>query len=214
MSDIFEEVDDDLRRDRWESLAKKYGGVVIGIAVLIVVGTAGYKGWQTWRSSTHQAATVGLMESLEAASARDGASIDALTAYAAKSQPGDMATLARLGAASALVRQGKADEAVAVYDAVAAGSAAPVYRELAGLLAVMMQIDTGDTRMLASRLEPLAAETSAWRYSAREMLAVLAIRDGDAQRAHSLFKQLADDAGAPGGVRARANDLAALYGQS
>ena len=57
-------------------------------------------------------------------------------------------------------------------------------------------------------------ETSPWRFSAREMSAVLAARAGDKDKARTLFQQLADDSQAPAGVRSRAADLATLYGKS
>lgn len=214
MSDIFEEVDDDLRRDRTQALAKRYGGVVVGVAVAIVAGTAGYKAWQQWRTDQRQTATIELLNAMETASKDASGNVDALVAYARQGAPGDLATLARLEAGAALARSGKTDDAVAVFDTVATGQGDVVYREAAALLAVMHQIDKGDPAQLSGRLDALAAETSPWRYVAREMQAVLAIRSGDTAKAETIFKQLSEDAGAPAGVRARAADLAALHGQS
>jgi hypothetical protein len=214
MSDIFQEVDDDLRQDRMQALAKRYGGVAIGVAIAIVVATGGYKAWQTWHLSQRQTATIELLNGMETAVKDTTGNVDALVAYARKGAPGDLATLARIEAGAALARAGKTDDAVAVFDGVAAGEGDAVYREAASLLSVMHQIDKGDPAQLSGRLNALAAETSPWRYSARELLGVLAIRGGDAEKAKTLFKQLSEDAGAPAGVRARAADLAALYGQS
>ncbi len=45
MSDIFREVDEDLRREQFKRLWDRFGTYVIGLAVLIVVVTAGYRGW-------------------------------------------------------------------------------------------------------------------------------------------------------------------------
>ncbi|CCC98577.1 hypothetical protein [Azospirillum baldaniorum] len=126
-----------------------------------------------------------------------------------------MAALAQLNAAALLAREGKTAEAVAVYDTLSnnAGAAA-VYRELAALLSVMHQLDSGDPAQLQARLQPLTADANPWRFSAREMSAVLAARAGDKERARTLFQQLADDSQAPAGVRSRAADLATLYGKS
>ena len=51
MSDIFREVDEDLRREQYKRLWDRFGGYVIGLAVLIVVAVGGYKAWEWWENS-------------------------------------------------------------------------------------------------------------------------------------------------------------------
>ena len=55
MTDIFREVDEDLRREQLKKLWDRYGSYVIGLAILIVVATAGYRFWQYWQDSQAQA---------------------------------------------------------------------------------------------------------------------------------------------------------------
>lgn len=43
MSDIFQEVEEDVRRERYEKLWKKYGNYIIALAVLIVAGVAAFQ---------------------------------------------------------------------------------------------------------------------------------------------------------------------------
>ncbi len=214
MSDIFREVDEDLRRDRMERLYKRYGGVVLAAALAIVAGTGAYTAWRSWQQSKHQEETAALASALTQAGQGAEKGVEALAAFAAKADPG-MAGLAQLNAAALLIREGKTAEAIAVYDKLAAnGSVGPVYRDLASLLSVMHQLGSGDPAQLQARLQPLMTETSPWRFSAREMSAVLAARAGDKDKARTLFQQLADDSQAPAGVRSRAADLATLYGKS
>ena len=214
MSDIFREVDEDLRRDRMERLYKRYGGVVLAAALAIVAGTGAYTAWRSWQQSQHQQETAALAAALSQSGQGAEKGVEALASFAAKADPG-MAGLAQLNAAALLTREGKTAEAIAVYDKLAAnGSVGPVYRELASLLSVMHQLGSGDPAQLQARLQPLMGETSPWRFSAREMSAVLAARAGDKDKARTLFQQLADDSQAPAGVRSRAADLATLYGKS
>ena len=51
MSDIFHEVDEELRRERLGKLWDRYGIFVIGAAVAIVLATAGHRGWQYWQTT-------------------------------------------------------------------------------------------------------------------------------------------------------------------
>lgn len=214
MSDIFREVDEDLRRDRMEGLFKRYGGMAIAAALLIVGGTAGYKVWQSQQQSQREAETTALTRAVAATQGEAGKGVEELSAYAAKA-PADMAALARLNEAALLAAQGKKAEAVAIYNALAAGAGvSQPFRDLATLLSAMNQVDTGDPASLQAALAPLTADTSPWRYSAREISALLAVRAGDRARAQTLFQQLAGDTSAPAGVRSRAGDLAAFYGRS
>ncbi|HEY0834073.1 MAG TPA: tetratricopeptide repeat protein [Azospirillum sp.] len=215
MSDIFQEVDEDLRRDRMERLFKRYGGVFVAIAVLLVVGTAGFNLWRNWQQSQREAATAALVGAVTQAQAAPDKGVEALAAFAAQTSQPDLKALARLDAAAVTAGTGDKAAAVAMYDAVAGDPAVTiVYRDLAILLSVMHQMEKGEPGALMARLQPLMADTSPWRFSAREMTAVLAARAGDKDRARTLFQQLADDSLAPAGVRSRAADLAALYGKT
>ncbi|MBP2294645.1 tetratricopeptide repeat protein [Azospirillum rugosum] len=214
MSDIFREVDEDLRRDRMERLFKRYGGIMLAGALVIVAGTGGYTAWRSWQQSQHQQETAALAAALSQTGQGPEKGVEALAAFAGKADPG-MAALAQLNAAALLTREGKTAEAVEVYDKLAAnGAVNGVYRDLASLLSVMHQLGSGDPAQLQARLQPLTAESSPWRFSAREMSGVLAARAGDKDKARTLFQQLADDSQAPAGVRSRAADLATLYGKS
>ncbi len=57
MNDIFREVDEDLRREQYKAIWSKYGIYIVVVAVLIVVATGGYRGWQYWQA--RQAAASG-----------------------------------------------------------------------------------------------------------------------------------------------------------
>ena len=48
MSDIFQEVDEEVRRERLMQLWKRYGNFVIAAAVIVVLGVGGWRGYQWW----------------------------------------------------------------------------------------------------------------------------------------------------------------------
>jgi hypothetical protein len=214
MSDIFREVDEDLRRYKMMRLFKRYGGLAVGVALVIVVATAGWVAWSNWRQTQREADTAQLVAALDSAATAPAKSADALAGFAGKAPP-DLAALGRLSEAALRSHDGNGEAAIAIYDALAAGTGVPpIYRDLATLLSVMRQSANGDAAALQARLAPLTVETNPWRHSARELTAVLAARAGDKDRARTILQQLADDVQAPAGVRSRAADLAALYGRT
>lgn len=213
MSDIFREVDEDLRRDRAEHLFKKYGGAMIAAAVLVVAGTGGYSFWRHSQAQKKEQQTAALVTAIAQSAQGPEKGVEALAAFAGSADP-SLAAIAQFNAAALMIRQGKPADAAAVYDGIAGNaSVSAQYRDLATLMAVMQRAEDGDAAQLTARLQPLTADASPWRFSARELTAMLAARTGDTEKARTLYRQLADDQQAPSGVRSRAADLASLYGK-
>jgi hypothetical protein len=104
--------------------------------------------------------------------------------------------------AALLADSGKQSEALNLYNALATdGSADPLLRDLASLLWVEHQIDTGDPQLLEARLKPLALLDSPWRPLAERQLALLDLRQNKPDAARDVLKRLAVDGAAPSGVR-------------
>lgn len=212
MADIFNEVDEELRRDRALELWKRYGKYLLAGAIAVVVATAAVVGWREYRQSQRAAEGARFAEAVaEAKSGRAAEAAAAFAALAAEAKSG-FGPLARFREAAALVQLGKTAEAVAAYDraAVEAGSDRG-FRDLARLEAVMLLIDGGEPGDAMARLKPLAAE-GPMRHLARELEAVLLLRDGKAAEAKTALAGLADDPDAPAGVRGRAAELLAALG--
>ncbi|OYQ31376.1 hypothetical protein CHU95_19635 [Niveispirillum lacus] len=218
MSDIFREVDEDLRRDQIMKFWKRYGGLVIGAAVLVVAATAGNVGWKHWQTTRMEERTAVLSAALSKLRPVDEntppdtkAAADALSAASATLGAGH-ADVARLYEAGLRARDGQRDEAVKLYDQVAGtASADGMLRDLATLMSVQLQLDTGDAAALRARLTPLLKQGNAWKASATEASGLLAVRAGDHAAAAALFKELSEDSTAPQALRARATELAALF---
>lgn len=207
MADIFDEVEEDLRRDRAKEAWKRYGGWVIGVAVAVVIGVGLNQGWSWWQAKT-RAERAQTYESARAfVNAGDQAS--ALATLATLNNGADgFAIVARLEAAALSIRAGDLEAGIAAYEALAADpDISEPYRGLGTLLAVMHQADAGDPADLLARLQPALAPSSPWRYTAREIAAGLALRQGDAALARDYLTASAGDLGAPNAVRARAGEL-------
>ncbi|MDE0943095.1 MAG: tetratricopeptide repeat protein [Alphaproteobacteria bacterium] len=214
MADIFQEVDEDVRRDKAVVLWRKFGIYVIIACVAVVVGTAGRVGWREYKiaqraeDSGRYVAAIQLMDSGDTAGAIasfQSLSADASTGYG---------VIARFQGAAARVKSGDKNGAVILYDKMAADDGVdPIFQGLAQLQAIMLLIDDGAAEDLRQRLTPLLVDGTPWRYSALEMQAVLKHRDGDTAAARAAFKALSEDAAAPKGMRSRATQMLAAYGE-
>lgn len=110
-------------------------------------------------------------------------------------------------------KAGDAAGAEALWHEVSTDAAAdPLLRQLAELLAIGHQLDTGNPAQLEARLRPLAEPDNPWHSLAQEAEAVLDLRQGRADQARVLLRGLAQDMGAPQGVRQRAGEMLAQLG--
>jgi len=213
VADIFSEVDEDLRRDKYEDLWKRYGKLLMAGAAAVVLLTAGFVGWQEYSKRARLEA--GGSFAAAKAMTEEGRNADAATAFAAlaDSAGGGYAKIARLEEAAAVAAAGDRQAAIALYDKLAADfSGGDTFGELAALLAALHILDDGDISGARKRLEPLIGAGKAWRYSAMELIALAALAEGDADSARKGFKELTDDAKAPQGVRSRSAEMLAALG--
>lgn len=208
MADFFEEVDEELRRDRAKALWDRYGKIVIGAAVLIVLATSANVFWRNYTASQRLENAQQFLEAagLAQAGQRDAA-IDAFLALSTDAQEG-YALVARFRAAGLKAESGDLEGAAADYAALAADSdVEPLYRDLATLLRVMSEGESADPAALLQDLEPLTAAGNPWRHTAQEMTAVQHLRLGETEQARQSLQALADDLEAPRGTRARASEM-------
>lgn len=213
MADIFQEVDEDLRRDHYQKLWQKYGKYLAALAVVIVAGTAGVIGWRDYSLRQRQAEGARMAAAVELVRAGDHKAAAAAFAGLAREGAAGYAVLARLHEAGALVAAGDPAGGVGAYEAIAAdGGIDQLFRDLARLMVVLHRLDTGDPAALQVLLQPLTADANAWRHNALELSALLALRQDDSARARELLRRVADDAAAPTAARARATELLAGLG--
>lgn len=219
MVDIFDEVDEELRAERAQKLLMRYGGVIIGAALVIVGVAAGWQVWRWYEARQDMAAANAFVAAITTADtlgqANGGDRTAAIGAFdvLASTSPEGYKTLARLRGAALKADSGDLAGAAAMWDQVAGDSSAdPLLRDLASLMWVSRQIDHGDPAVLTARLTPLTAPGNAWRALAKEQLALLDLRQSRTDAAKTTLRALAQDVSAPAGVRGRANALLARLG--
>ena len=210
MSDIFSEVDEEVRRERLKHLWDKYSILIIAVAVLIVAGIGGWRAYEYYVAK--QAAVAGAAFENATALGEQGKHAEAQVAFAkvAAEAPKGYAALARFRAAAELGQTNK-DEAVKAYDALAADSSlGATWQDLAALRGGLLLVDSAPYADMRKRLEPLTEPTRVFRHTARELLALAAWREGDVAAARRYVDMIAADAESPPGARTRIDALSAL----
>jgi hypothetical protein len=210
LSDIFQEVDEEVRRERLKQLWDRYGNYAIALAVVVVACVAGWRGYEWWQAK--KSAEAGAAFEVAATLSSDGKHAEAADAFAkiAADSPSGYQILARFREAAEI---GERDPktAVKLYDALAADAKiGPVLQDLAAVRAALVLVDSVPFDEMRRRLEPLTASDRPFRHTAREMLALSAWRAGDIANARRWFDVITTDLQTPSGVRSRIEVLNAL----
>jgi hypothetical protein len=50
LGDIFREIDEELRQEKYEKLWQRYGKLIIAAAVVLILSVASYKGWEQYQT--------------------------------------------------------------------------------------------------------------------------------------------------------------------
>jgi hypothetical protein len=210
VSDIFGEVDEEVRRERLKRLWDRYGLVVIGLAVLLVAAVAGYRIYESMEAK--KAATAGAAFESAVALETDGKHDEAEAAFAklATEGTGSYRVLAKLRAASEIARRDP-KAGIAAYGALADdGTLTQTQRDYAGLRAGLIAVDTASYDEVRNRLEPLTAAARPFRHSARSVLALAAWKAKDTAAMQRWIEQITTDPESPSGIRGQAEMLSAL----
>lgn len=214
MSDqLFREVDEEVRQDRLQDLWKRYGIYAAVAAVLIVAGTIAFV---LWRDAQQTARDADSSRFLNAVIQESEAADAALLALRELADDGTTAYrfLAKLREARLMAQEGDTVQALAVFDSVAADAdLGDTYRDLARLLAVANGLDVLSQDEVEMRIGPLNVAGNPFQVTAREFLAVSAIKAGDTARAEELLRANQADESAPVASRARATEILTAIGR-
>jgi hypothetical protein len=208
--DFVEEVEERLRAERYSSLARRYVPWFIAAIVATIVGWLGVWGYDTWQDRNVGKASIAYDKGIVALSTGDQAGAFNAFAEVAKDGPPAYKTLALLQQANLRLGADKADEATALYDAAAKAAPNAILRDLAGLRAAQVVVDTAPYVQVETRLKALIGDDHPFTLEARELLAMAKLQAGKAQEARGDFNALSLTLGVSPGMRARAQGAIAL----
>lgn len=210
MSELFNEVDEDLRREQLKRLWDKYSILIVAVALLIIAGVGGWRGYSYLESKKATEAGAAFDRAADLSEQNKHAEAEAAFTKLAADGPSGYRVLARLrAAAEAASRDPQA--AVKLYDDIAADRGiAAGEQELARVRAAGLLLDTAPYDALLQRLEPAAAGAGTYRHSARELLALSAWRANNSAAMRQWVDLITNDGETPATLRTRAEALQAL----
>ena len=210
MSELFDEVDEEVRREQLKKLWDKYSIFIIAAAILVVAAVGGWRGYEYLEAQKAAEAGAAFEAAIELAEQKKSTEAEAAFDKLATTAPAGYRMLARLRAAGEVAaRDPKAG--AKMYDELAADrSIGTEQQDLARIRAAGLLLDTETYPNMLQRLDAAAKPDATFRHTARELLALSAWRANDATAARQWLDMIANDGETPSAMRQRAEALQAL----
>lgn len=212
MVDFISEVEEELRKDDYNKFLRKFGPLIIGIliAIVIAVGVVEWREYSTDR--TARAASFSYLEADQLL--QDGQPDQARLAFLALADaaPDGYAGLSLMRAAIISGEQGNDAEAIRLYDAASNRFKLDRHSQLAALKSVYIVANRGEWGDVEQRASGLAEQGAPYEFLARELVATAAYNQGNVEQARAEFSYLDTIPGVPETVARRAGQALVLMG--
>jgi hypothetical protein len=211
--DLFDEVDEQLRSDRYVSLFRRIAPWVTGLFALVLLGYFAFWGYKAWQDRNLTTAASAYQKGVDALSQGDVANAEASFQATAKAGSPGYKTLALMQQAALALADNKNADAAKLYDQAAAAAPNQLFGDLARLRAAQALLDTAPLAQLQTRLTPLTDSKRPFSVYAKEALAMAELLAGQTAAARRDFTVVSLSFGAPDDMRQRAQlAIAAIDG--
>jgi hypothetical protein len=202
--DVFDQVEEELRSDRYKRLARTWLPVAGGVLLVALIAALAWWGWQKMETSKADRASIAYQRGLESLEANNLVGAEAAFVQAADEGNAAYRALALQHRAGIAVQQNRVPAAVELFDEAAAASGEPLLRDGAAYKAALLLMDTASFEDIQARLEPLTEEGRPFRAFAREALAMAQLQHGKTAEARSTLVVLKNSLDTPREITQRA----------
>ena len=210
MTELFDEVDEEVRREQLKKLWDRYSLYIVALAFLIIAGVGGWRGYQYLEAKKSAEAGDAFNKAIELSEQNKHAEAEAAFTDLAAKAPSGYRMLARFRAAAETANRDP-QAAAKLFDELAADRSIPAeQQDLARIRAAGLLLDTTSYQNMVQRLEPSTGPEATFHHVARELLALSAWRANDAAATRQWLDMIALDGETPPSVRSRAEALQAL----
>jgi hypothetical protein len=210
VSELFNEVDEEVRREQLKQLWDRYSIYIVAAALLIIAAVGGWRGYQYLEAKKAAEAGAAFDKAVELSEQNKHAEAEAAFNDLAAKAPSGYRLLARLRAAAEAANRDP-QAGARLYDEIGADrSVAVPDQDLAKVRAAGLLLETAGYPSMLARLEPATGPAAAFRHTARELLALSALRANDTAAARRWLDVIASDGETPASLRSRAEAIQAL----
>ena len=196
MGDVFQEVDEELREEKYKNIWRKYRYYVIGGLILFILGIAANAFWKDYNLKEVNDRSERFFTAIEMAQEDKVNAITLLEEFANQEEKNSEynALIARF--TEAAIRRSEKDfnGALLIYQSLEDNNISNFYKDYAKLSSVEMLIALNNKKDAKLILDDLISNTSDLRYIAMEYMGYIEIDEGNFSKARTIFTNIANDA--------------------
>lgn len=209
---IFDEVDEELRNEKFKQLINKYGGAILTLIVLVLAITVGYERISQWKVSQAENKNITYTKAVTPSTNYEDNIVELENIV--HTETGIYRDFAQLNIANILIENNQTDKGLEVLDKIVQDETfSPRTREIAAIKIATYKVDSASYNDINTLIGYIAENpNSAWQNMAKELLAMSAVQAKDYEKAKNIYNNLlssdiSDD------FRVRVNDMLALVNE-
>ena len=210
---FFEEVDEEVRNEKFKELINKYGGYILTFVILVLAFAVGYEKIGEWRINRAQQTNARYVQAVSASSDYENniAELEGIV----QTETGLYKDIARLQIANILLDNNQTDKALDVLAQINNDTtASDKIREIAAVKLATYKIDSSSYSEIEKILAPIVKKGGAWAPMAKELLAMSAIQNKDMAKAKAIYEELLATGNISEEFKARINDMLASINEA
>ena len=213
MSDIFQEVDKELREEKYKTIWKRYKYYIIAILVLFIFCVGFNSFWKQYSLNEVNDRSTRFFAAMELAQQDKTSAIVLLQEFTSKEKNSSEYHSMIASFAEAAIRRSDKDfsGALAIYDEISVNDISIFYKDYAKLSSAEMLIALNNTNDAKILLEELSSNSSELKFIAKEYLGYILINGGNISQAKAIFNSLAKEASVSINMKNRSKEILSVF---
>lgn len=209
---IFDEVDEELRNEKFKQFINKYGGLIFSILILVLTITVGYEKIVQWKIKKAEQSNIKYTQAITPNTDYEKNVVELENIV--HTETGLYKDMAQLQIANILIDNNQKEKGIEVLEKIRNDeSVEKKIREIATIKLATYKIDTASYEELNELLKDIANNNGAWSSMAKELLAMSAVYNKDFETAKNIYNDLlsseiSDD------FKSRISDMLALLNEA
>jgi len=212
VSDVFQEVDEELREEKYKSIWRKYKYYVIGGVILFVLAIAANAFWKDYNLKEINDRSERFFTALEMAQEDKVNAITLLEEFASKEEKNAKYNVLIARFSEAAIRRSEKDfnGALAIYENLANNNISDFYADYAKLSSAEMLIALNNKKEARLILDNLINNSSDLKYIAMEYLGYIEIDEGNFSKARTIFINITEEASSSVNMKNRSREVLSI----
>ena len=208
------EIDEELKNEKIKKIWDKYGLFIIAFVVVAVFAAVSFESFKAWQDSRNQEMSDTFAYALNLQNQGRFAEAEEVLTSLKNSKRGIYADIAQMQLVNMAAEQNQTQKAIELLQEIVRNDDFnPQMRDVAVLKLASFQLPSTPADEIKNLLLPLSAEPNAWQNTAKELLAMLAVREKNFAEAQKLYQEISSSPNAADTLKARAQDMMNVLAQ-